>query len=165
MTYVAPSIFNGTALADVISGTARRDVVSTFGGSDNIFCGNGNDVVFGGSGNDFLYGDAGNDILRGGSGADYFEGGLGNDLLWGGSGSDRFTFFSDRPGLDTILDWSFADVIFIEAVDSFSKLTIRNAAVGGTPGGVEITWGTDDKISIDGDLLRAGNFSAADFDF
>lgn len=75
-----PTIYKGTAGADVWHGGNLADRIT--GGADD-------DLLFGNAGDDAIHGDAGEDNLFGGDGEDQLFGGADGDTLQGGEGVDR----------------------------------------------------------------------------
>jgi Ca2+-binding RTX toxin-like protein len=139
--------------------TAVADIQAhNWGGLLNLFMG-GNDVIMGSPSGDYLNGFGGNDRINGGGG---------NDTLVGGPGNDTFIF---RPnfGEDVIKDFNTGtlaahDTIELHSVGiaGFSDLVHNHATV--TPGGVVITDGTGDTITLRG-ITKIAQLHSFDFHF
>jgi hypothetical protein len=101
---------------DTVGGDAQGNFVAGFGGNDVIFGGGGNDTLWGGEGNDQLFGQFDHDILVGENGNDQLFGWAGNDTLTGGAGADSFMWTGAGEGLDTVIDYSYAEGDLIDVV-------------------------------------------------
>lgn len=146
--------------ADTIYGGADDDLIVGNSGSDQLMGDDGNDTIKGNSGGDVLLGNAGDDVMQGHKGDDYLQGGTGNDTMSGNLGNDTF-FFEAEDGADVILDFEVgADTI------EFSwnmELSFESLVMTDVDGGVEISWGSDDSITLEG--LAAADLSESDFEF
>lgn len=101
----------GSELNDIIMGS---DV-------DNVLIGlGGHDVIYGFDGSDTLEGGEGHDVLNGGDGNDVLEGGDGFDSLIGGAGDDIFWIDPSHSEVDTILDFTSGDRLWIDMFSDFS---------------------------------------------
>ena len=91
---------------DQNGGTAEQDVTITINGVNG---GDRDDILYGSESPDTLLGGLGDDQLFGGGGNDILTGGDGVDQMTGGDDADEFVFLAGESGIDTILDYSFAE--------------------------------------------------------
>lgn len=114
-------LIRGDGVADVLSGLSTNDLLLGLAGNDRLLGNRGADLLNGGAGADVVQGWHGNDILVGLTDRDDLQGGGGSDILWGGSNADRYMggrgadyFVLDyKTGLDTLLDFTAADVLVL----------------------------------------------------
>jgi serralysin len=146
------------------AGSGNTMVIDTKAGNDSINIQADNTGwniydVRGGAGNDRIFFSNGrsNDLLSGGDGDDWLDGGAGNDRLTGGAGADRF-IGNWGGGSDTVTDFTDgADLIWIRTGG------FESVAMVAVSGGVKVSWGSTDSMSLAGISLAA--LSAADFMF
>ncbi|MBF1999369.1 MAG: hypothetical protein IGS38_01450 [Synechococcales cyanobacterium M58_A2018_015] len=114
-------LIRGDGAANVLNGLSTNDLLLGLAGDDRLLGNRGADLLNGGAGADVVQGWHGNDILVGLVDRDDLHGGGGSDILWGGLNADRYMggrgadyFVLDyKTGLDTILDFTAADVLVL----------------------------------------------------
>jgi Ca2+-binding RTX toxin-like protein len=183
---------SGTANDDHIQGLAGNDTLHGRAGNDLLDGGEGDDVLHGeagddalrggnGNGNDTLNGDAGNDILEGNAGDDRLNGDAGDDILFGGTGNDRLEgnagndtyVFRKGDGEDIVNNYDAASAA-IDAIRFEDAARDELTGVFRDGGDLILTYGTNDKLTIDNFYLSAsyqidrfiftdGTLSAAEF--
>ena len=127
-----------------------------------------------------MTGGNGADTLNGGAGNDFLTGGQGNDNLTGSTNADRFIFTSTNSGLDTITDFSHAqlDLITFTGLLTATFAYVGAGAFTGAAGGLnsEVRFSAANTLQVDtnGDgttdfsitvtgIASAGALVAADF--
>jgi Ca2+-binding RTX toxin-like protein len=103
------------------TGGAGMDTVNLF---ENLTGSGFGDTLTGSSGANSLIGLDGADSLSGGSGNDTLAGGAGDDTLSGGANADRFVFVDGPAGVDTIADFSSAQLDKIDLVGLDANTTL-----------------------------------------
>ncbi len=103
------------------TGEIPMDVIRFDDGSEIDL--NGGLVLEGTDGFNSLDGTIHNDTIYGYGGTDFIRGYAGDDIIYGGDGGDRFSFYADRDGNDTIMD-------FVSGIDQMwlSNSSFNNAA-------------------------------------
>lgn len=144
---------------DYARGDQGDDNIYGEDGDDRLDGNDNNDILSGGRGNDQLWGKNHDDRLYGDVGDDRLTGGRHNDELTGGAGDDVFIFAED-DGTDVITDFeNGTDVIeFTTAGITFASLTITD-----TDEGAQVTYDTDDTITLTG--IEARLLTQEDFIF
>ncbi|MCC6948564.1 MAG: VWA domain-containing protein [Bradyrhizobiaceae bacterium] len=147
---------SSTGIPGSTSADSGNDYLQGTGGSNTINGQGGNDIILGLGGNDTLNGGAGSDLILGGAGNDRIDGGADNDLLSGGAGADTFVA-GPNPGLDAIVDYSFAEGDMLD----LSALVDANFGVvsSNIDDFVKLTQ-TDGDINVFVDVNGTGTFGA-----
>jgi Ca2+-binding RTX toxin-like protein len=110
-----PYNITGSNFNDTLFGGGNTDSIDGGAGNDIIAGNQGNDTLLGGIGNDSILGGSGNDTINGGDGDDTIFGGAFGDTLTGGTGADRFAYSNaNNEGGDTIIDFTTAQLDFIQ---------------------------------------------------
>jgi subtilisin-like proprotein convertase family protein len=175
----------GSAASRVEVIDAKRGSIATGSGDDAIIVraysnqlGTGNTIIAdGGAGNDTLTltahssgwtifdarGGTGNDrivisgnsadLVSGGDGDDWIDAGLGKDRITGGAGRDTIVV-RVGSGIDTVTD-------FQDGLDLIRFEGITTVTVAAVSGGVRLSWGTADSLTLTGAALA--QISAADY--
>ena len=121
------------------------------------------DVLVGGAGDDTVDGGMGDDIIYGNDGADTLVASAGRDFLVGGDGADTFVVNSGSTGLNTVLDFSFADTVDLSGLgpdfDTFAEVVAAARNVGNS---VIIDFG-DARLQLIG--VQVDNLTESLFDF
>ncbi len=166
-------VLRGANGNDTLTGAFFSDNLLGFDGNDILLGLGGTDSLIGGNGNDSLDGGNANDTLLGGDGSDTLIGGANNDSLTGGTGADHFAYTASNQGIDTITDFTTADLDVIQISASgpgFSGSGLTTGALPGTqflegPGVVAAT-DTDQRFlynTTDGALRFDADGSAGGF--
>ncbi|MDB9412754.1 calcium-binding protein [Microcystis aeruginosa] len=124
----------GSAFNDSLVGGLNADTITGGLGADTLRGNSGADSLNGEAGDDSLDGGSGNDTLLGGTGNDTLLGGTGNDILTGGAGADHFAYDNTNQGVDTITDFSTAQVDFIQISASGPGFAGSGLVAGLLPG-------------------------------
>ncbi|MCA2717400.1 MAG: calcium-binding protein [Microcystis sp. M169S2] len=124
----------GSAFGDTLVGGLSNDTITGGLGADNLRGNSGSDSLNGEAGDDSLDGGSGNDTLLGGTGNDTLLGGTGNDTLTGGAGADHFAYNNTNQGVDTIDDFSTAQVDLIQVSASGTGFAGSGLVAGLLPG-------------------------------
>lgn len=109
-----PYTIKGSNFNDTLFGGGSTDSIDGGAGNDNIAGNQASDTLLGGIGDDRILGGSGADTILGGDGADTIFGGTASDTLTGGDGADRFAYDHSNQGVDTIRDFSTAQVDLIQ---------------------------------------------------
>ncbi|MBE8995132.1 calcium-binding protein [Microcystis aeruginosa] len=124
----------GSNFNDTLFGGQNADTLIGGLGDDHLNGQQQNDFIDGGAGNDSLIGGGQNDTLIGGAGNDTLFGGAQNDTLTGGAGADRFAYDNTNQGVDTITDFSTAQVDLIQISASGTGFSGSGLVAGLLPG-------------------------------
>lgn len=118
--------------SDTITGGAGNDTLNGLNFADSLNGEAGSDILSGGSGNDIVVGGTESDTLFGGTGNDTL---FGNDSLTGGPGfADRFAYATANEGVDTIRDFSTAELDLIQISASGTGFSGSGLTPGLLPG-------------------------------
>ena len=124
----------GSAFNDSLVGGLNADTITGGLGADTLRGNSAADLLNGEAGDDSLDGGSGNDTLLGGTGNDTLLGGTGNDILTGGAGADHFAYDNTNQGVDTITDFSTAQVDLIQVSASGTGFAGSGLVAGLLPG-------------------------------
>ncbi len=123
-------IVNTKASSTIVNEIRTFDINESYSITGTAF----SDNLSGAEGADTLIGGNGDDILDGVGSADTLTGGDGNDTLTGGTGADRFAYTDSNQGVDTITDFTTAELDFIQISASGTGFTGSGLTPGSLPG-------------------------------
>lgn len=136
---------------ELVRGSEWRDVlyyqhwsaaVAVYGGAgnDSIHGSHLNDLLFGGEGDDAIYAPNGNNVIAGGKGNDWMLSRGGNDLF----------IVNAQEGRDTIGDGSSSAATGLDTLRFGVGIEADRLNVRCVGDGLELSWGTDDAVLVDG---------------
>ncbi len=135
-------VFRGTEWRDVLYYQHWDAAVAVYGGAgnDSITGSHFNDLLFGGDGDDAIYAPYGNNVLAGGKG---------NDRMLS-RGEDDLFIVNAQEGRDTIGDGYSLAATGIDTLRFGVGIEADRLIVRCVGDGLELSWGTDDAVLVEG---------------